>query len=219
MSDENAKWVDRWVEGRIGFHRDEVHPDLISYAERWLGDAPRRVFVPLCGKTLDLKWLVELGHEVVAVELVEQAVVALHEEQGIDAEVTRNGSFAVYRSQGMTVFAGDFFSLTAELVGAIDRIWDRAALVAMSPPRRPEYVRHLRALAGAGWHLLQSSFEYDQSKTQGPPWSVPATEVREHFGDLDVEVLQSRDVIEHQQRFRDQGHDYWIGSTYLIRAE
>ncbi len=50
-------WESRWQEDRIGFHLKEVNPYLIKFSDQLLFQNPDRVFVPLCGKTLDLCWL------------------------------------------------------------------------------------------------------------------------------------------------------------------
>ena len=72
---EEGFWQARWQRNQIGFHRQEVNPGLKKY---WptLQVAPGRcVFVPLCGKSLDLLWLAEQGYCVLGVELIEKAVV------------------------------------------------------------------------------------------------------------------------------------------------
>ena len=61
-------WLERWQEGRIGFHRADENPRLVQHHQRVLGDTIR-VLVPLCGKSVDLEWLVVRGHEVVGIEL------------------------------------------------------------------------------------------------------------------------------------------------------
>ena len=50
-------WESRWQSDRIGFHLKEVNPYLIRFSDKLLHQNPDRVFVPLCGKTLDLCWL------------------------------------------------------------------------------------------------------------------------------------------------------------------
>lgn len=210
-------WSLRWKEGRIGFHKDSVHADLIEYGDRFLSGGPHRVFVPLCGKTHDLKWLVQRGHEVVGVELVEPAVRALYEEQGIEAEVVREEPFTVYRSPGMTVYVGDFFDLRPEHVGEISLIWDRASLIALPPRTRPRYVERLRSLARDQWLMLLNVLEYDESVMDGPPWPVLPDEVRRHYEDLELERLHERDTIATATRWRNRGHKYWIGRTYFVR--
>ncbi len=63
-------WESRWQEGRIGFHLPEVNPYLIRHYGEFLKKSPENVFVPLCGKTLDLTWLANRAKKVVGVELV-----------------------------------------------------------------------------------------------------------------------------------------------------
>lgn len=68
------EWLARWREGRIGFHRHEAHPALVRY---WptLGAAPgTKVLVPLCGKSLDMRWLAGEGYPVLGIELADEAI-------------------------------------------------------------------------------------------------------------------------------------------------
>ena len=61
-------WHERWREQRIGFHLEKVNPTLLRH---WpvLNPAPgSRVFVPLCGKTLDIGWLLDQGHKVCGID-------------------------------------------------------------------------------------------------------------------------------------------------------
>ena len=62
-------WHNRWQNNEIGFHQKEVNPRLI---QRWsqLGlKAGDPVFVPLCGKSLDMIWLVQQSHPVLGIEV------------------------------------------------------------------------------------------------------------------------------------------------------
>lgn len=43
-----------------------------------------RVFVPLCGKSLDMIWLAQQGHEVIGVELSPVAVEDFFRENGLN---------------------------------------------------------------------------------------------------------------------------------------
>ncbi len=66
----STPWHDRWNEGRTGFHMGTPHTLMADLEERWLAGGPHTVLVPLAGKTVDIIWLLERGHQVVAVELV-----------------------------------------------------------------------------------------------------------------------------------------------------
>lgn len=206
-------WKTAWEQGRIGFHRDEVHPDLHTWETRWLGEGSHRVLVPLCGKSVDLIWLRERGHEVVGVELVDQAVEQFHDDHWLEPEVQHEGDAAHWRTERLTLVCGDFFELEPGRLGTFDRVWDRAALVAIDPAQRGEYAQRLQALMGEDARLLLNTFEYDQSKMQGPPWSVPADQVRALFEGWAIEVLERRDAA---RQISFEGHDHWWVTTWLI---
>ncbi len=50
-----------------------------------------RVFVPLCGKSQDMLWLAQQGHEVIGVELSPVAVAGLFRENGLQPALQRMG--------------------------------------------------------------------------------------------------------------------------------
>lgn len=208
-------WLARWEEGRIGFHRGEVHPDLRTFIDRWLDEDHHCVLVPLCGKTVDIPFLAGRGHETAGVEISERAVAAFHDEQRLRPFVDEDDGFRVYTSPGITIYQGDFFELTPEIAGTFDRVWDRAALVALDSERRPAYVAHLRTLLRPGAKILLNSYCYDQSRMDGPPWSVSPDEVRALWSDCDIEVLQERDAID-EVHFRELGFESWMVTTWLI---
>lgn len=179
---ERGFWLERWNEGRIGFHRSEPHPGLVEHFRR-LGVAPGgRVFVPLCGKTVDIPWLLAEGYRVVGVELAELAVRELFSELGLEPRVSDAGSLKRYAAEGVEVFAGDVFELSRSDLGPVEAVYDRAALVALPEEMRGRYAARLIELAGGAPQLL-ITFEYDPDEMEGPPFSVAADEVRRFYGE------------------------------------
>jgi thiopurine S-methyltransferase len=67
-------WTSRWTENRIGFHKEVVNPHLLKHLPVLASEAGGKetVFVPLCGKTKDLKYLEERGFNVVGLEYSEK---------------------------------------------------------------------------------------------------------------------------------------------------
>jgi thiopurine S-methyltransferase len=183
----NAEWLARWRDGRIGFH--EAHPNayLERYAARFAG-CPR-VLVPLCGKAEDLAFLAALGHEVVGVELAEQAVREFFADHGLVPDVAPLGPYLAYRAGRITLLVGDIFALTAELAGPIDALYDRAALVALPAALRPRYVELLRAVVPAAAAGLVITIEYDESLMEGPPFAVHEAELRALFAGCAIDLL------------------------------
>ena len=159
----------------------------------WLTEGGRRVLVPLCGKSRDLMWLEARGLDVVGVELSPLACEAVFAEAGRTPTVTERGALRVYRDGRLTVICGDLFDVGPEDVGAIGAVWDRAALVALPPPMRDRYVPHLRGLCVSGARVLLIALVYDGNK-QGPPHSIPESEVRRHYAGADVQLAVRRDL-------------------------
>ena len=211
-----TEWHTLWREGNLGFHSASVHRDLIAHEHQFLGDRPRRVLVPLCGKTVDLAWLADRGHEVIGVELVAQAVDELFAALGQTPEVQQQGALTVFRWQRITILCGDIFDVSAADAGPVDRIWDRAALVALPAEVRRRYARHVRTLAAPGAVQLLNAFEYDTAVMEGPPFSVPDAEVRELYAPAQIDVLEQRDAIAEMPRWRELGHRHWHVRSYLI---
>jgi thiopurine S-methyltransferase len=186
---EPAFWFARWQEGRIAFHEGRANTFLTRHIE-WLSPC-HRILVPLCGKTEDLAYLAGRGHEVVGVELVEDAVRQFFTEHAAAPTVTKSGAFALYQAGAITVVAGDWFATTSALVGTIDAIYDRAALIALPPDMRARYVAHLRAIAPSAQRELLVSLDYPPGAAEGPPFSVDETEVRQLFEGSTVELVDA----------------------------
>jgi thiopurine S-methyltransferase len=189
---DNDFWAARWAEGKIGFHEGRPNAMLERHVDR-LG-AGRRVLVPLCGKAVDLAYLAARGHTVIGVELVEDAVRAFFAEHQLTPAVAARGKLTAYRAGAITLLAGDVFDATDDVLGPIDALYDRAALIALPADVRPRYVAHLRGLLPAGATGLLISIEYPEHQLSGPPFSVPEAEVRHLFDGLTVELLDSAPV-------------------------
>jgi thiopurine S-methyltransferase len=175
-------WTKAWNEGRTAFHRGEVHEKLAKYFPELHPRKGERVLVPLCGKTKDLLWLRDLGLEVHGVELHEAAVKAFFEENTLsEVLITQDQGFTQYRHGALTISCGDFFSFAAPR--PFEFVYDRAALVALPASMREGYARALTNLLPEGGRMLLIVYEYDQSKMEGPPFSVGLDELRRLYGD------------------------------------
>jgi len=183
----HAFWLDTWQAGRIGFHEGRPNSYLTRHGD-WLAGC-HRILVPLCGKSDDLTYLAGRGHDVVGVELVEDAVRQFFAEHDTTPVVTSRDGFSIYSAGAITILAGDFFVTTRALVGDIDGIYDRAALVALPPELRARYVPHLRALAPHATRELLVSIEYPDGGYEGPPFSVAEAEVRAAYADAEVQLV------------------------------
>jgi thiopurine S-methyltransferase len=176
---ESAFWRARWAEHKIGFH--EGHPNAFLETHIARLDGRYRVLVPLCGKTEDLAFLAASGHAVVGVELVEDAVVEFFAEHAIVPRVERRGDHVIYTHDELVVIAGDWFAMTPEIVGHVDGVYDRAAIIAMPPAMRAAYVAQLIALVTPGAWGIVIGIEYSEGMFEGPPFSIGEAEIRGYY--------------------------------------
>ena len=156
-----AFWHQKWEANRL----------LVKYFNALSLAEGRRVFVPLCGKTLDIAWLLSNGFRVAGAELVESAIEQLFSELGIEPEISEVGEVKRYSAKNIDIFVGDIFAVSSEILGSVDAIYDRAALVALPEEIRRRYTGHLMDISDGTPQLLLT-FEYDQSVMDGPPFSI-----------------------------------------------
>ncbi len=194
-------WRERWTAGRIGFHEGRPNTFLERYGAK-LGGA-RRVLVPLCGKAEDLAYLAYLGHTVIGVELVEDAVKAFFAEHQITPTIAQHGEHASYTADPISIIVGDFFTTTRELLGPIDALYDRAAMIALPQTMRGGYVAHVRALVPAGSPALVVTLEYPQDRIDGPPFAVLEAELRAAYPGCAIDFLAQAEAD--NARIRDAG--------------
>lgn len=187
-------WHSRWQAGQIGFHEGQVNRMLAAHIGA-LGLAPgARIFLPLCGKTHDIAWLRAQGYRVAGAELSEIAVRHLFEELEAEPVISEMAGLRRFSAPGLHIFAGDIFALGADLLGPVDAVYDRAALVALPEEMRRRYAAHLSAITSNAPQLLVT-FEYDQNLMQGPPFSISEAEVMRCHGErFTVERLADAEV-------------------------
>jgi len=173
-------WHERWRNNQIGFHESKPNALLVRHVERLDLSRGDRVFVPLCGKTLYIAWLLAQGFAVCGIELSETAVEQLFAELGAAPEITAHGRLRRYSADALDVFVGDIFDLSLSALGPVDAIYDRAALIALPEAMRRRYASHLTDVTDSAPQLL-ICLEYDQDLMTGPPFSIRESTVRELY--------------------------------------
>lgn len=208
-------WRTKWDNGEIGFHQEEVHPWLKTY---WSAVAHRRddrVLVPLCGKSLDLRFLAGAGHPVVGVELVEQAVRAFFEEWEKEPSEEEADGFLKLQATQVALYCGDFFGFAAE-EGPFQAWYDRAAFVALPPQLRAPYAQRILELTAPGSRGLLIGFDYPPEEQAGPPFATSRREVEQFFGkDWHVEQLAFEDLTETEHN-ESRGLSRMTRGAYLL---
>ena len=179
---EASFWHNRWQTNQTGWHESTVNPLLIAHFPSLNAPPGGRVFVPLCGKSLDLGWLLSRGYTVAGAELSELAVTQLFAELGMEPNISAIGKHKLFRGEKIKIFVGDLFDLSREMLGPVDAVYDRAALVALPKATRVQYTAHLRTITAFAPQLV-IGYEYDQTIVPGPPFSVTSDELHRHYSD------------------------------------
>jgi len=145
-SRDNQLWLQSWRDNHIDFHQITVNQLLTKFWPKLKLAPASKVFVPLCGKSLDMIWLAEQGHQVIGVELSPIAVRDFFKENGLKPIKKQCGQFTLWQYERISIFCGDYFSLRKNDLGKIDIVYDRASLTALPEEIRKNYVTQLRTI-------------------------------------------------------------------------
>jgi len=225
-------WNERWERGETGFHQSVLNPYLgYYYGEKGanLGQRKRlKVFVPLCGKSLDMYWLLQNGYSVVGVECSEIAVRSFFENHELSyrcveyenhikyvAEESKKGR--AHENSSLEIIQGDFFDLKRSDIGDITDVFDRASLIALPQEMRRRYVKKVAELQKRDTRSLLVTLAYNQDEMDGPPFSVSEEEVHELYNNkFKVEKLAGKEVIENEPRFQQRGLTALTETAYKL---
>lgn len=198
MTETNQYWQDRWATGQTKFTQAQINEHLCAYFPQLNLPKDSWVFVPLCGKSLDMLWLQEQGYRVLGIELAEEACRAFFQENDLPFTESQTEHFQVFTGEHITLLAGDFFALTPEDLKDIHSVYDRASLFALPTELRQRYAALMNTCLPAHTQMLLLTFLYDETTMQGPPFCVDETEVnalyKQHW-DITICLDQPNDSI------------------------
>jgi thiopurine S-methyltransferase len=205
-------WQSKWDNDDIPFHNKAIHPELIRFWPTLNLNKGAHVFVPLCGKSVDMLFLMAQGYKVSGVELSEKAIVQFFNENSLDFKQEGN----VFFGQGITIFRADIFKF--EINQAIDAIYDRAALVALPQKLRGPYVKQLYQCLKPQGLMLVKCISYDESLMEGPPFSVTEREATTLFSDFGKKMLvnQQENNLTEDDFLYQKGLRKTHGQLYLL---
>ncbi|XP_039876905.1 probable thiopurine S-methyltransferase isoform X2 [Simochromis diagramma] len=216
-----GEWEERWQQNKIGFHQPEVHKMLKKNIDKVLnGRTGVRFFFPLCGKAVDMKWLADMGHSVVGVEISEKAIRQFFEENNMtytEEPVPAIPGAKVYKNseKNISLYQCNLYNFSNSIEGQFGAIWDRGSLVAINPGDREKYAALIISLMANDCRYLLDTLLYNPDLYQGPPFFVPDEQVHSLFGSsCGIELLQSEDALTDKQR--NWGLDKFLENVHLI---
>ncbi|XP_040209710.1 thiopurine S-methyltransferase-like [Rana temporaria] len=214
-------WNEKWKTRQIGFHEKDVHPFFAEFLDEMKnGREKLNIFFPLCGKAVDMKWLADMGHNIVGVDVVEIALKEFFEEQNVpyvEESVAEIPGAKVFKSTSgnISLYCCNFYDISDSIIGRFDGIWDRGALVAVNPCDRERYGSVLLSLLNKDSRYLMVVFEYDPKLMTGPPFYVPESDIERLFGSAcSYKLLKKIDALtENKRKCR---LDYYYQKIYLV---
>ena len=183
-------WHNRWLTQEIGWHQIIYNDLLVKYWPTINIVEGGNVFVPLCGKSHDMFWLAEQGYIITGIEMVEQAIQAFFEENELEFNISEINKQIAYSSPPFTIFKGNLFDLESNTIQA-DAWYDRAAMIAIHPSTRMDYVNQIYQQTKSGAIGLLITFSYPQGQIEGPPFALHDEDVESLFSDrFEIECLE-----------------------------
>lgn len=213
-------WLERWRNNEIGFHQDQINPNLPNFWPTLVPETNVSVFVPLCGKSADMDWLHERGHRVFGVDISPIAIKAFFDERKLAPQITSQGRLTCYEALHFTLWCGDFFALERAHLTGVSAVYDRASLVALPPALRFRYSEHMTQLLALGTEVLLISLDYPPEQMQGPPFAINAMEIHALYDDaFDVRELAMHNTLDDNPRFRERGLTRFEEHVYALRRK
>ncbi len=212
-------WHQRWEQREISFHQQEINLHLKKHWNRLEVRAGEKVFVPLCGKSLDMLWLLGEGYAVTGVELSPVAVKEFFAENQLKPIRTPYEHMTHWQSEELTIYCGDLFKLSNSVFEGVKAVFDRASLVALPPHMRKSYVAFFKQNLPRDASILLVAMEYDETERGGPPFNVTEQEVHDLYsGSYDVELLETHDLLHANPEFQKRGLSRFDEKIYRITA-
>nr|KAF6380720.1 thiopurine S-methyltransferase [Myotis myotis] len=189
-------WQEKWVERKITFHQEQGHQLLKKHLDAFLkGESGLRVFFPLCGKAVEMKWFADRGHSVVGVEISELGIREFFTEQNLSYSEE-----PIKEIPGAKVFKSSSGNISLYCCNLFDL---------------PSYADIMLSLMRKGFQYLLSVFSYDPTKYAGPPFYVSDDEIKRLFGSVcTCQCLEKVDAFE--ERHKSWGIDYLVEKLYLF---
>ena len=213
-----ADWLKFWENNETNWHGDKITQELVEYFELFELEPRDKVFVPLCGKSLDMLYIMSQGFSVVGVAISEIGVRQFFSENNLAYKITKVDDFDLYSTENLEIYCGDFFALTSKHLNNVKSVFDRKSLIALEPEVRQKYVKHLNDIISLGARILLVTLQYPQYQMSGPPFSVDKSEVESLFSmAFESQELRSFNDIENESKLTRAGVDYINNAAYYLR--
>lgn len=194
------RWGQLWDAGTTTWHKEEVRGLIVKYYEQLTNKGEfKRILVPLCGKSKEILFFHQQGHEVVGIEFSYKACQDFFQENGIKFSVEsqesgkdgESGNVFTSEDKRIVLYQGDFYSVSKEKLGDFDAVLDWNSLTAIDPDKRLVYIDMVIGFLKPGGRMLLNTFIYPKVEHAGPPCAIFKEEILKYYsGRMKVELLE-----------------------------
>jgi thiopurine S-methyltransferase len=210
-------WHDCWEKGRLGFHQLDFNQHMLRFMPRLDLQPGAHVLVPLCGKSLDMLWLLNQGYSVTGIELSEKAVADFFSENGLHYVKRDIPGGTAWCHDRLEIHCTDLFESGLETMDPVDAVYDRAALPALPPQMRQDYAALMLEQLPLNTVILMQAMEYPQNEMDGPPFSVIPDEIEALYGlCCTIEALHHDPCLEQKPHWKERGLTMLTEHVYEI---
>ena len=211
-------WNRCWERNSLGFHQETVHPFLEQFLLPRLTATTQHVFVPLCGKSLDMVWFAQ-RMKVSGAELSEIACRDFFQDKELTYQQEQRDGFNVFSYQNIQLWQGDFFKLLPATIENIDWVYDRAAIIALPENMQHQYAQHLTTFIADKTTLFLISLEFPQKELEGPPFAISSSKVEQLFADFEVNCIAEHELVDKKFAQRTFNVSRLVERLYLIKKK
>ena len=217
---QTVDWHSHWIRKTPGFHEGQVNAYLEQFLPLFELNSGDHIFMPLCGKAVDILWLSQQGYHVIGVELSEVAIQSFFEESDLEFVKVEQPNFVIYQAPNITLYQGDFMHIQAQHLTGCKLVYDRASIVAIESFNRKVYKRKMLEIIPVGTPMLMVTLDYDQNIMQGPPFSVPVSEITALYQpEYQLELLLTSEQIGERPRWRELGLESLLESALRLSIQ
>ena len=218
-------WIEKWQQRQIGFHEGRPNASLQQWFDALALQPGDHVFVPLCGKSQDLLWLLGKGLQVTGCECSPQAVAEFFSDNQLQYEHCQDqtaSGHTVFQCGRLSLWQGDFFRLPEQVLASADGVYDRAALIALPPDLRQRYVHKFYQELTADTPILLVTLDFQRDPAlsggyQGPPFPHTDDMVKRQYQAFSrIDKLGERDILANEPKFQAQGATSAYEKTWLV---
>lgn len=212
----NQLWQQMWKDNQIAFHQSNITPLLQRHFLSLNLRKPSRILVPLCGKSLDMTWLMNMGHHVVGIELSPIAIKTYFSELGVKPKRDRIGKFIRWRHGNCELWCGDVFDLSTLNLQRDHLLYDNASLTCFPQDIRQSYVDHFHRCLPLECNILLSTTESHEGDSLLSHLKIDQEIARLYQTNYQVSLLAGETRIQQDPSFPDAKHEEFCDKLYLI---